>query len=388
MKIINASRIEEVTELSLKNGIQCVEMYELGDVSEPVILSDYTDSSGAIANTLAVNDVPVLYLSFEAPVNLSSKVHVLQGEFVKWVEIENWIKSAYDRLATKEKRATLSVKKTIGMIGIQGGVGCHTLARSLALESAKKRKTLYIDLNYRYPKAPYTIGLKDPKYSLNAYLENLLNDEKTDIFSYCHHKEKVEQATAKQKQHFKGLPNELYVLAPDINRLEYFPELDMSLDDATELIKRMMDNAKTYFDSIIASMSSDVDDVLNLAFLRATDNRYLITDLNPSSVLSVNNRLELLKSLGIYIEDIKLILNKLPEEIGYEEIEKILGKEIEQKVSYDNEMIVRLNSLDLKGSEAFMKDIQNLESNLFVGKNVMIDPKKHRKFGFFKTVNA
>lgn len=389
MRIINASRIGEITDLANKHGYHCVELYALGDVSEPVILSDYTDASGAIANTLAVNGVPILYLAFEAPTNLSSKVHVLQGEFVKWKDIEAWIKSAFEQLADKEKTATLSVKKTIGMIGIQGGVGCHTIARSLAFESAKHRKTLYIDLNYRYPKAPFTIGLKDSRYSLNAYLENLLNDEKTDIFDYCHHKTKAENVTPKQKLHFKKLPDKLYVLAPDIDKMEYFPEINMGLDETTELVKKMMDNAKVHFDSVIISMSSDVDDVLNLAFLRATDNRFLVTDLNPSSVLSLNYRLELLKSLGILIDDIQVILNKLPEGMGYEVIESTIGKGIEHKVSYDKDMIMRLNALNLGGSEAFMDDIQHLETNVFVGKNVMREePKKQKRFLFFKTANA
>lgn len=389
MRIINASRITEVTELALKNGFQCVEMYELGDVSEPVILSDYTDASGAIANTLAINNVPVLYLSFLAPVNLSNRVHVLQGEFVKWSQIEEWIHTATAQLVTKEKSATLAVKKTIGMIGIQGGVGCHTIARSLAFESAKHRKTLYIDLNYRYPKAPYIVGLKDSKYSLNAYLENLLNDEKTDIFNYCHHKDKAVNVTGKQKQHFKRLPDKLYVLAPDVDRgTEYFPEINMDLDNTTELVKKMMDNVKMYFESIVVSMSSDIDDVLNLAFLRATDNRFLITDMNPSSVLSLNHRLELLKTLGIYVEDIKLLLNKLPETIGSEEIEKTIGRQMEHVIHYDKEMILRLNSLDLRGSETFMEDVQNLEASIFIAKNTMKETKSKKAFSFFRTANA
>lgn len=384
MRVINASKIEEITTLVRKNGYQCEEKIHFDRiVEEPVIISDHSDPRGEVANTLAVNNTPVLYLAFKAPVNLSSKVHVLQGETVTWGQIKGWLINAREQQLQQKDFATLKIKKTISVQGIRPGVGASFAARALAIESAKKRKTLLIDANYRYPSVPYTLGYYDSGATLDAALIRLLDNEDINVMNFCLNSQKIENVTAKQKKFFKQLPLNLYTLTPDIEKgIELFPELPNSIDQATGYIKTLLDGAKVHFDCIIACISSDIDELINLALLRSTDNHYMITDTNPSSIGVFKDRMETIGNCGIAVENSKVILNKL-DNTSIESFEKILNRRVDLSIPYDKDMLVKLNRLDLANSEGIQKAIENLEDLTFGSEKHEIKESNEKK-GFFR----
>lgn len=384
MKIINASKIEEITKLARKNGYQCEEMIHFDRIVEdPVIISNHSDPRGEVANTLAVNNTPVLYLAFKAPLNLSSKIHVLQGEFITWSQIDNWLANVREQLLQQRDYATLKIKKTISVQGIRPGVGASFVARTLAIESAKKRRTLLIDANYRYPSVPYILGYYDSRLTLDACLVKLLDNEEVNVMDYCLNSQRIENATAKQKKFFKQLPINLYTLTPDTEKgIEFFPELPSDINEATGCIKTLLDSAKAHFDCIIACISSDIDELFNLALLGATDNHYMVTDTNPSSVAIFKSRMETIGNCGILTDNYKVIMNKLFENASTESFEKVLGRKIDLSIPYDREMLVKLSRLDLANSEGVQKAIESLENVTFGGDKPEVKENERKGFRF------
>ncbi|MBA4533803.1 hypothetical protein [Brevibacillus halotolerans] len=381
--IINSSKFNQITILAKTYGYSCVEKYDLGNVTSPVILSEQTDLSGEVANTLASNGIPVLYLAYEPPTNISPSVSILKGEEVGWEQIRTWIDSAL--LIKNEERqiANLKVKRTIGFYGIQPGVGSGSIARGLALKSALSgKKTLYIDFDIRFPKAPYLIGFRDARYTLEGLIEAILIDDKVAMEPYFLHKSKMENVTKKQQEHFKKFPENFFVLSPssDIG-LEYFPDLGTNLDSITELIKKIVDGAKPFFENIIFSMGSDPDEPLNIAILRACDQRILVTDTSPSGVSLFKSRRELLHNAGVPEDGTQVILSKVPQKMDVKQLEEILGQDVNLIVHYDPNMISAIQELNLLGGELFHNSITNI-GNLFL--DLKNGEKSSDKRGIFK----
>lgn len=372
--IINASQIHQITAFAQKEGVDCEERFDLGGVTQPVILSDATDPFGEVANTLSSNGVPVLYIAYQAPVNLSSLVTVLSGEEVSWSQIKQWILQAKESLYRQVQIANLNIKRTIGVFGIQPGIGAGSIARGLSLFSAQKgKKTLYIDLNYRFPKAPFLIGYKGK--SLEELLETLLGKEKPQMESFFLHKSKMTQLTKQQQEHFKTLPDDMFVLSPSGELgLEYFPDVGTDLDRVTELVKSIIDGAKPYFENILISMSSDPDEILNLATLRVCDQRLFVTDTNPSSVYLFPRRVKLLTDSGVPMNGTQVALSKVPVPLDVEPIEKMIGATIDHTVRYDPSFIKATNDLNLLGGEVFKSEIEKVAEKL-------LDIKVEKKTG-------
>ncbi|AYB41743.1 hypothetical protein D5F52_26685 (plasmid) [Brevibacillus laterosporus] len=381
--IINASKFNQITILCKKYGYSCEEKYDLGNVTSPVILSDQTDVSGEVANTLASNGIPVLYLAYQPPTNISPSVSILKGEEVVWEQIQTWIDSAL--LIKNEERqiANLKVKRTIGFYGIQPGVGSGSIARGLALKSALSgKKTLYIDFDIRFPKAPFLIGFRDVRYTLEGLIESILTGDKVAMEPYFLHKSKMENVTKKQQEHFKKFPENFFVLSPssDIG-IEYFPDLGTNLDSITELIKNIVDGAKPFFENIIFSMGSDPDEPLNIAILRACDQRILVTDTSPSGVSLFKSRRELLHNAGVPEDGTQVILSKVPQKMDVKQVEEILGQDVNLIVHYDPNMISAIQELNLLGGELFHNSITNI-GNLFL--DLKNGEKSSDKRGIFK----
>ncbi|WP_126430015.1 AAA family ATPase [Brevibacillus marinus] len=363
MVVINASKIEKITEYAINDRIPCEERLDLGGVSQPVILSDATDPYGEVANTLSSNGVPVLYIAYQAPLNLSSMVTVLSGEEVSWEDIKRWIQKANERVNQQVQIASLNIKRTIGVFGIQPGIGAGSIARGLALYSAQQGiKTLYIDLNYRFPKAPYLIGYKG-NY-LEELLDTLLMHEKPNMENYFLHKSKM-TLTKQQQDFFKRLPDDFYVLSPSGELgLEYFPNIGTDLDQVTDLVKKIIDGAKPYFENILISMSSDPDEILNLATLRVCDQRLFVTDTNPSSVYLFDQRMKLLIDSGVPMDGTQVVVTKAPAKLDVEPIEKIIGQPIHYTVEYDPHFVKEINELNLMGGDVFKAGITKIAETL------------------------
>ncbi|CAI8943212.1 AAA_31 domain-containing protein [Brevibacillus sp. IT-7CA2] len=361
---INASQIEAITAYANKDGIACEERVDLGGIKQPVILSDTTDPLGEVANTLSSNGVPVLYIAYQAPLNLSSSVSVLSGEQVSWDDIKRWIIESKESVEKQIQIANLNVKRTIGLFGIQPGVGAGTIARGMSLYSAQQgKKTLYIDLNYRFPKAPYLIGYKGN--SLEELIDTLVMKEKPNMENFFLHKSKMKQMSKQQQEHFKNLPDDFYVLSPSGELgLEYFPNVGNDLDQVTDLVKKIIDGAKPYFENILISMSSDPDEILNLATLRVCDQRLLVTDANPSSVYLFNQRVKLLLDSGVPLDGTQTVLTKAPLNLDVEPIEKIIDSTIHHKIQYDPSLLKSINNLDLLGEDGFKGDIEKMAEKL------------------------
>ncbi|MDT3417167.1 hypothetical protein QO009_003062 [Brevibacillus aydinogluensis] len=363
--IINASKIEKITTLASQYGIICEERLDLGGVTHPVILSDSTDPLGEVANTLASSGVPVLYLAYEPPINLSSYVRVMSGESISWDAIYAWITQAEESMKQQVQIANLNVKRTIGVFGIQPGIGASSIARGLSLFSAQHgKKTLYIDLNYRFPKAPYLIGYKGN--TLEELLESLLNKTKPNMEPFFLHKSKMQNLTKHQQEHFKTLPDDFYVLSPSGELgLEYFPNVGVDLDEVTDLMKKVIDGAKPYFETIIISMSSDPDEILNLAALRVCDQRLFVSDTSPSSVSLFPQRIKLLTDSGVPMEGAQTVLNKVPAKMNsIQPIEELLAQTVTYSVGYDATMVEEINNLNLLGGTVFKKGIESMSEQL------------------------
>lgn len=378
--IINASNIHEITQFAKNDGIVCEERLDLGGITQPVILSDLTDPRAEVANTLSSQGVPVLYVAYQAPVNLSSMVTVLSGEEVSWSAIKQWITVSLEKVNQQVQIANLSVKRTIGVFGIQPGVGAGSIARGLSLYSARKgKKTLYIDLNYRYPKAPFLIGYKGN--SLEELLETLISKSKPVMESYFLHKSKMQQLTRQQLEHFKTLPDDFYVISPSGELgLEYFPSVGDDLDEATTLLKKIVEGAKPYFETIVLSMGSDPDDIVNLAALRACDQSLFVIDTNPSSVYLFPQRFKLLQDSGVPVEGAQVVLTKTLPNVEKESIEKLIGQPISVTVPYDPDFMKELNHLNLMGGSAFQKGIAELASEV-----LGIEAEQKKSGGFLKS---
>ncbi|UFJ41330.1 hypothetical protein LOK74_01985 [Brevibacillus humidisoli] len=361
--IINASRIEQITSLARKHGFACEEKYELGNVRDPVILSDHelSDPTGEIANTLVSTGVQVLYVAYEPPVHLSPSVMILSGEKVTWMEIENWIQQAQG--STQKTRAvTLEVKRTIAFYGIIPGVGAGSVARGLAFYSAMRGvKTLYIDLDYRFPKSPYIIGYKHAQNTLENLLQTLLNKETPVMESYFLHKSNQVNLTKQQAAHIEALPDELYVLSPSPDLgMEYFPGVGTDMEEATHLIKTILEGAKPYFQNIIVSMGSDPDDMVNLAALRACDQRIFVIDTSPCALRLYQQRMPLLHNSGVQMENTEILVNKVPDEVTLPSLEEFLRHSLPLSIDYDPNMVKELNNLNSLGGSSFRKGIEKV----------------------------
>lgn len=379
--IINASKIAEITQIATSEGIKCEERFDLGGVTYPVILSDLTDPRAEVANTLSAQAVPVLYVAYQAPVNLSSMVTVLSGEEVSWGDIKRWILTSLEKVNQQVQIANLDVKRTVGVFGIQPGVGAGSIARGLSLYSSQKgKKTLYIDLNYRYPKAPYLIGYRGN--TLEELLETLLSKAIPVMENFFLHKSKMQHVTKQQQEHFKTLPEDFYVISPSGELgLEYFPSVGDDLDEVTNLLKKIIEGAKPYFENIIMSMGSDPDDILNLAALRACDQSLYVIDANPSSVYLFNQRFKLLQDSGVPTDGAQVVLNKMLPNVEKDSIEKIIGQPIPDTVDYDPEFVKEMNNLNLLGGSTFRKGITELAQDV-----LGIEGEQKKTGGFLKSL--
>ena len=364
--IINASNYEQITLLARAYGIVCEERYDLGDAQSPVILSDTTDPTGEVANTLASQGVPVLYLAYDPPVNLSPSISILKGGEVRWEQIYAWIQSSNQTQEQKQHIAHLNVKRTVGFFGIQPGVGAGSIARALSFYSAMNgKKTLYIDMDIRFPKAPYLIGYKDSRYTLEGLLEALQSKERPNMEPYFLHKSKMGQVSKQLAEHFKKLPDLLYVLSPSADLgFEYFPTLGTDLNEITDYMKKIVEGAKPFFENIIFSMGSDPDEPLHLAILRACDQRVFVMDTSPSAVRLFPQRIKLLENTGVPMDGAQVILNKLPEKMDIDVFEEFLQRSVTYTVPYDPQMITEIHKLNLLGGKSFESAIGEIAEGL------------------------
>jgi len=381
MMIINASSIDDITRFARANGHEMEENYDLAQTDNPVILSTYSDPYGQVANTLVSKGIPVLYLALEPPTNLSSSVFVIQGAEIHFNSIEEWMEKVKTEQRQYAKIANLDVKFTTGVFSVKPGVGGETLARSIALQEAVSKRTLYIDLNYRYPKTPYLIGYRDPRFCLESLIETFQAGEKVDIMDFALHKSKVEAANKQFKEHFSNLPDNLYVLSPSGERgLDYFPEITEDLEKVTQFFKDLIDSAKRRFHQIVISMSSDPDEILNVAALRVCDTKLFCLDTNPASVKLFPQRIGMLQAIGVSTEDSKVVLTKVPEKFKDGEIEQLIQRPIEGRLPFDNMMIEALHQLKLTGSTQYQEAVKQLRSKIYGYPTEQETDKKEDKF--------
>ncbi|HHW36830.1 MAG TPA: hypothetical protein GXX18_06255 [Bacillales bacterium] len=364
MKVINASGIQEVSLLLQKQGIEVEEKYDLADLDPKVsvILSDETDPTAEVSNTLAFKQNPVLYLSINPPENLSVNITILKGEKIHGGQILQWMQEIANK---QKKRATIQAKKSIAFFGVQPGVGASTLARATAITSAAYRKTLYVELNYYFPQSPFLFLLSDSNKNLAALFEHVLHaEDKAQIHldSFLLNKNKLQGNRTAYKL-VEHLPDELSIICPHPDSLLAFPDLGFDIDGIQEKIKLLIERAKTQFDSIIFSMASTPDDPLVLAALRAADERVFVLDTNPSSVMMFQHRMELLYKTGVPETHNLIVLQKSAVHFK-KEIEKTLNLPIDDEILFDSKMLDSIRRLDLLGSDLFKNSVAKFERKL------------------------
>ncbi|MED4353572.1 hypothetical protein P9265_14745 [Schinkia azotoformans] len=364
MKVINASGIQEVSLLLQKQGVEVEEKYDLANLppEEIVILSDETDPTAEVSNTLAFKQNPVLYLAFHPPANLSTNVSVLKGEKIHGGQILYWIQ---DVAGKHKRRATIQAKKSIAYFGVQPGVGAGTLARATAILSSAHRKTLYIELNYYFPQSPFLFLLSDSNKNLASLFEHVLQaEDKNQIHlePFLLNKTTLQgnRSTYKFMDH---LPDDLSVISPHPDSLLAFPDLGSDIVRIQEKVQLLIETAKTQFDSIIFSMGSTPDDPLALATLRAVDQRVFVLDTNPSSVMMFQHRLDLLYKTGVPEINNLIVLQKSGIHFK-KEIEKTLNFSIDMEILFETKMLDSLRKLDLLGSDQFKNSVSKLEKQL------------------------
>lgn len=368
MKFINASQVREITENAIEHGFDCEETYELGNTDVPVILSELTDEYGEVANKLVAKGIPVLYFSYEPKEELSRRVYEISGGEMNWSDIESWLQSVKNTIPqtgieTRNSPVVVSVseKKTISVFSIRPGVGGRTIARNIAIASAKKRKTVWIDLNYRFPEIPYLLNYKNRQYSLNSLIENLGKNEKVNVMDYCINKEKLSSILPFQKK----IPDDLYVIACDGEiGAEFFPQLQKTFEEATDIMKNLVQNLERHFDAVIFSMSSDYDELLNLAVLNVTDPIF-VTDAHPASVFLYKSRKELLANAGIKVANSMTVISKMPLNVKTQGIEDEIGEKAHFVIPYDNKLMERVTDLQMTGTAKFQNAIEDMEFELF-----------------------
>jgi len=378
MKVINASGISEITEVLQEKGYQCIETTEVYDTQYPVIIAKKFDPNAEAANILASSGVPVLFLSWEY-IKTHPSVHNIVADHVDAEDIAAWLNS----LKTgdeQEQKTKIAVKKSVVVYPLQPGVGSAFISRMLALESAKHRNTVLVEANYRYPKSLFYFGLYEPGHTLDRYIEKILNNDMQELSQYTLNKTKISNPSTERKRILKKLPEKLHMLAPDWQKgYEHFPEMPCEIDQSEGYTRNMIHQLKQHHDSVIVNTLSDLDDCLTLSLLNSADIKIIVADASPPSILSLEQRVETLRSNGLLKQSDRIIINNCHE--GME-------KELQQRFQQYNCLFVpyegAVHSDMMRGvhpdrGEIYEK-MKELESSIFGTK---MQEKSKRSFSSF-----
>jgi septum site-determining protein MinD len=243
--------------------------------------------------------------------------------------------------------------KTIGVIGIKGGVGKTSLVANLGASLAKdfNKKVLLVDANYSTPHLNYHLGLINPLTTL----QKVLTDEIT-----------IEKALYKHESGFHLLPGALHQKKIDHQKL-----------------KAVLSPLKKFYDLILIDSSPSLNDEI-LSTFDTSDELLIISSPDYPTLSSTFHAIKLAKKKNTPIKG--LVLNKIRNkkfELKELEIEGITGVEIIAAIPDDEKVLEALaNSKPVVIHEPrspAAKEFKKLASLLIAGPNAVKGPVKKDK---------
>lgn len=230
--------------------------------------------------------------------------------------------------------------KTIGIIGIKGGVGKTTIAAALATSLAAhyQKKVLLLDANFHAPTLNYHMDVLDPEKTIQEVIDN-----KTRISATVHKKFGVDVVPGSDTHENQKNP---LVLKHKIRKLE------------------------NKYDFIILDGSSNPNEEL-LATLIASDALFIVTTPDAQSITTAlkTKKMVLHRSRPIA----GLIINKTRDpgyELSLKEIEKITGLPVVASIPDDKNALraayTRIPIPIYKRNSKFAKEINRVTSAILL----------------------
>jgi MinD-like ATPase involved in chromosome partitioning or flagellar assembly len=151
------------------------------------------------------------------------------------------------------------------------------------------------------------------------------------------------------------------------------------IDQSEGYTRNMIHQLKQHHDSVIVNTLSDLDDCLTLSLLNSGDIKIIVADASPPSILSLEQRVETLRSNGLLKQSDRIIINNCHE--GME-------KELQQRFQQYNCLFVpyegAVHSDMMRGvhpdSGEIYEKMKELESSIFGTK---MQEKSKRSFSSF-----
>lgn len=233
---------------------------------------------------------------------------VLSCPFIKSEFVNTMRKISEEIILNKTEKSKCRV---ITVFSNKGGIGKTSVASNLALELAKttKEDVVLVDLNFQLGDITTFWDLK-PSFDISYVINNI---EKINGDFLLNTLEKY-QSTG------------LYILADP----PYFKGADnISAKQIQELFKLL----KETFSYVVVDTSAGFDKKTMTA-VECSDLIFLVTVANLPALRNCQRCLELFTSQGKHKESIQIIVNRYMEndEIGIDDIEKLLGQEIFAKI--------------------------------------------------------